>query len=202
MNLAARVLVVIGLVASGGSVVSGEDAAKPDGTTGRPNIILVSLDTVRADHLGCYGYERRPVSPALDAFAAGATRYARAQATSPWTLPSHASVFTGLYPFEHGAHTVWVDLPGAGAPADGKREPDGPLMENVRPLADEHFTLAEAQPGTRRSRSARTRSTCAPTTASPRDSTSTTSGRITRRACIAAPRLGWTNATNGRSFCS
>ena len=68
-----------------------------------PNVVLLVLDTVRAGHLGCYGYARR-TSPAIDAFATDATRYACARATAPWTLPSHASMFTGRFPFEHGAH--------------------------------------------------------------------------------------------------
>jgi arylsulfatase A-like enzyme len=72
-------------------------------TRGQPPVILISLDTLRADHLGVYGYDR-PTTPRLDAFADTATVYFKARATSPWTLPSHASMFTGLYPFEHGCH--------------------------------------------------------------------------------------------------
>ncbi|MBT3223583.1 MAG: sulfatase, partial [Proteobacteria bacterium] len=68
------------------------------------NILFISLDTVRADHLSVYGYHL-PTSPNLEALADHATLYRRAQASAPWTLPSHASMFTGLYPFEHGAHT-------------------------------------------------------------------------------------------------
>ncbi len=73
-----------------------------------PDIILISLDTLRMDRLGCYGKEPS-VTPHLDRFAAGATRFARAWATAPWTLPSHVSMFTGQYSFEHGAHTVALD---------------------------------------------------------------------------------------------
>ncbi len=69
-----------------------------------PNVVLISLDTLRSDHLGCYGYAR-PTSPRIDAFARSATRYTRAVASSPWTLPTHASMFTGQAPFEHQAHT-------------------------------------------------------------------------------------------------
>ena len=72
-----------------------------------PNVILMTLDTLRADHLGCYGYER-PTSPWLDSFAKVATFYPHAHSTSSWTLPSHASLFTGKYPFEHGAHSFKV----------------------------------------------------------------------------------------------
>ena len=93
-------------------------------------MILITLDTLRADHLGCYGYER-PTTPFLDAFAERATRYSNARSTSPWTLPSHASLLTGLYPFEHGALTR------------KPREVGGRPLEQVTPLADTHTTMAE-----------------------------------------------------------
>jgi len=68
----------------------------------RPNVILISLDTVRADHLSLYGYQR-DTTPNLRKLAAEATVYRRATSTADWTLPSHASMLTGLYPSEHGA---------------------------------------------------------------------------------------------------
>jgi hypothetical protein len=68
----------------------------------RPNIILITLDTTRADHLSCYGYERE-TSPNVDALAREATVFERAYAVSSWTLPTHASIFTGRYPKSHGA---------------------------------------------------------------------------------------------------
>lgn len=71
----------------------------------QPNVILIVMDTVRADHLGCYGYDR-PISPNIDAFAKTATLYARGIASSPWSMPSHASLFTGKDPFQHGAHRM------------------------------------------------------------------------------------------------
>ncbi|MEP7361656.1 MAG: sulfatase-like hydrolase/transferase [Acidobacteriota bacterium] len=69
----------------------------------RPNVVLISLDTTRADHLSVYGYSRR-TTPKLEAFAAGATLYRHAYANGDMTLPSHASMLTGLYPTQHGAH--------------------------------------------------------------------------------------------------
>lgn len=69
--------------------------------TGRTNVVLISIDTLRADRLGCYGYER-PTSVGLDAFAANGTIFEQCAATSPWTLPSHTSMLTGLYPSRHG----------------------------------------------------------------------------------------------------
>jgi len=92
-----------------------------------PNVVLIVVDTLRADHLGCYGYARS-TSPRMDAFAAGATRYARAISSGSWTVPSHASMFTGKAPFAHGAHDFPVE-----------RE-----RNNVRRLAPEELTLAEA----------------------------------------------------------
>jgi len=69
---------------------------------GKRNIILISLDTTRRDHLGLYGYER-DTTPFLDSLANEMTIYERATSTSSWTLPSHASMFTGLLPSEHNA---------------------------------------------------------------------------------------------------
>jgi arylsulfatase A-like enzyme len=68
-------------------------------------IFLIVLDTVRADHLGVYGYERE-TTPSLQRLSRSATKYRQAYAAAPWTLPSHASMLTGLYPFEHGARTL------------------------------------------------------------------------------------------------
>ncbi len=64
--------------------------------------ILVVIDTLRADHLGAYGYDR-PVSPRIDALAADATRFENAISPAPWTLPSLATLMTSLYPTVHGA---------------------------------------------------------------------------------------------------
>jgi len=65
----------------------------------RPNIILISLDTLRADYLGCYGYERN-VSPTIDAFARENIMYENAFCQSTWTLPSHLSMLTSRFPNE------------------------------------------------------------------------------------------------------
>jgi arylsulfatase A-like enzyme len=71
---------------------------------------LVSIDTLRADHLGAYGHHRF-TSPRIDAVAAEGTLFEDANATSPWTLPSHASMLTGLYPRRHGVATMKTGLP-------------------------------------------------------------------------------------------
>jgi arylsulfatase A-like enzyme len=67
----------------------------------RPDVILVVVDTLRADHLSHYGYGR-PTGGGLDAFAGRATRYTQAYAPSPWTGTSTASIFTGLFATRHG----------------------------------------------------------------------------------------------------
>jgi arylsulfatase A-like enzyme len=66
-----------------------------------PNLLLVSVDTLRADHLGCYGYER-PTSPQLDALARRGLRFARATSVVPTTLASHTTMLTGLLPYQSG----------------------------------------------------------------------------------------------------
>ncbi len=101
---------------------------------GTPDVILVSLDTTRADHLSTYGYTRE-TSPNLTAFAADALVFDQARSPAGWTLPGHASMLTGLYPSRHGAHLAggWL----AGQSIDGRR--------NVaHPLAPDRVTLAEA----------------------------------------------------------
>ncbi|RKD95131.1 sulfatase [Halopiger aswanensis] len=72
-----------------------------DGTR-QSNVLFVVLDTVRKDRLGPYGYDRE-TTPALSQFAEEATVFESAVAPAPWTLPVHASLFTGLYPSQHGA---------------------------------------------------------------------------------------------------
>ena len=66
----------------------------------KPDIVLVIVDTLRADHLGVYGHHR-PTSSAMDALAQGGTWFHRAYASSGWTLPSMATLFSGLYPHQH-----------------------------------------------------------------------------------------------------
>ena len=68
----------------------------------RPNVVLIVVDTLRADHLGSYGYDK-PTSPHLDALAREGARFTGARAPSSWTLPSVTSMMTGLYPASHGA---------------------------------------------------------------------------------------------------
>lgn len=80
-------------------------------TRGLPNIVLVSLDTLRADHLGVYGYAR-PTSPAIDRLAAESHVFDWAISQAPYTLPSHMSLLTSLYPSVHGVLGREDALPG------------------------------------------------------------------------------------------
>jgi arylsulfatase A-like enzyme len=94
-----------------------------------PNVLLITLDTVRADHLSCYGYGRA-TTPRLDALARQSALFLNAYANSPYTLSSHASLFTGLLPSEHGAHPV------PGPLQQSVKAPDFPLRSNVPTLAE------------------------------------------------------------------
>ncbi|HQL63520.1 MAG TPA: sulfatase [bacterium] len=84
-----------------------------------PNVVLFTLDTLRADHLSCYGYERN-TSPNIDDLAAGGTLMAKAYAQCTATVPSHMSIFTSKYLNEFGIYT-----------------------QAVNPLPGHHYTLAE-----------------------------------------------------------
>ena len=68
----------------------------------RPNVVLVVLDSVRRDHLSCYGYHRE-TTPNIDRLDECGLLFEQAYSTSCWTIPAHASLFTGLYPSRHGA---------------------------------------------------------------------------------------------------
>jgi arylsulfatase A-like enzyme len=89
-----------------------------------PDVLLLVVDTLRADHLGVYGYPR-PTSPALDRFAESATIVAEGFAPASWTLPSVGSLFTSTYPSHHGLRV-----------RDGATE-----MDTMRP---DLVTIAEA----------------------------------------------------------
>ncbi len=70
----------------------------------RINVLLITLDTTRADHIGCYG-NTAALTPALDSLAKRGVLWECARTPAPLTLPSHSSLFTGLYPAEHGLRT-------------------------------------------------------------------------------------------------
>lgn len=80
------------------------DGARANAGSNARDILLILVDTLRADRLGCYGNDR-PVSPNIDALAKRGVRFEETMAPAPWTLPSTASLFTGLTPGAHGAGT-------------------------------------------------------------------------------------------------
>lgn len=104
-------VVVAAVVALAGSVFAlnwlkrRDEQARPLPAKGAPNVLLIVLDTVAAGHLSLQGYAL-PTSPTLDELAERAIRFDRARSTSPWTLPSQASMFTGRWPHEVSAG--WV----------------------------------------------------------------------------------------------
>jgi arylsulfatase A-like enzyme len=77
-------------------------AALPEADSGAPNVLLIILDTVRSLDLSVYGYDR-PTTPFLERFAARSVVFDHALTNAPWTLPSHASIFTGRIPHQHSA---------------------------------------------------------------------------------------------------
>jgi arylsulfatase A-like enzyme len=88
---------VAALIASG----PGFEPATASETDERTNVLLISIDTLRSDHLGAYGNTPSP-SPRLDDLARAGVVFANAYSSSSWTLPAHASLLTGLDPFAHG----------------------------------------------------------------------------------------------------
>ena len=74
----------------------------------KPDVILVIIDALRADHLGCYGYDRN-TSPTIDSLANAGVRWTRVQAQAPWTLPANASILSGL---TVRSHRVYQNLNG------------------------------------------------------------------------------------------
>ena len=119
IGLIFAVLLAIGGTAAAYYVrtTGGAEELRPGAAAGF-NLLLVTLDTVRADHLGCYGYAAAR-TPNLDALAASGLRFAQAIAPAPLTTPSHATMMTGLVPPSHG------------------------VRDNGCRLADEQTTLAE-----------------------------------------------------------
>ena len=73
--------------------------------SGPPNVVIIAVDSLRPDHLGCYGYGR-PTSPTVDALAAKGVLFENVISQASWTTPSFGTVLTGLYPSQHGALTI------------------------------------------------------------------------------------------------
>ncbi len=91
---------VFGASSSPGAPTTAATGLRPGMASGM-NLLVVTLDTTRADRLGCYGYAKA-ATPTLDALARRSIRFANATSVAPITLAAHASIFTGRYPFQHG----------------------------------------------------------------------------------------------------
>jgi len=102
-------LAVVALLLHGGCS-RGEPRCESRGAARRPNVLLVSVDTLRADHLGAYGYEQ-PTSPFIDALARRGVCFEQASSQSSWTLPAHMSLLTGRLPHVHGVQDSNERLP-------------------------------------------------------------------------------------------
>lgn len=92
-------LILAGRDVSQGRLVGRPIAPAAPAPAGSPNLLILVLDTVRAESLSLYGYSRN-TTPNLDRLASRAVRFDQARSTAPWTLPSHASLFTGRWPHE------------------------------------------------------------------------------------------------------
>lgn len=92
-----------------------EESPRPSGRLTGHNLLLITLDTTRADRLGCYGYGPA-ATPALDALASRGTVFEHAFAPVPLTLPTHCSIMTGRYPREHGVRLNGREALGAAHP--------------------------------------------------------------------------------------
>jgi arylsulfatase A-like enzyme len=111
----AALLALLGGVSRGGGAIragSAPSAASAPSVGAGWNVLLISIDSLRADHLGCYGY-RRETSPAIDRLAGEGIRFTQAMSPTSWTLPSHISLFSGRYTLSHGVATDLQRLPHA-----------------------------------------------------------------------------------------
>lgn len=107
-----------------GLVLAGCSQPEPE-SRARPNLLLVSIDCLRADHVSCYGYERK-TTPTLDRLAASGVRFKRTISSSSWTLPAHLSMLTGLPVSAHG-----VDDDRLYSRRDAQGEPIGVPLKGV-----------------------------------------------------------------------
>jgi arylsulfatase A-like enzyme len=107
------------------------------------NVLLISIDTARRDHFSCYGY-RHPTTPHLDAFAsASGLLYTNCSSVSNWTLPSHASMLSGLYPRSHGARFLSFDEAGDAGYGGPRMQMDAEIPPHTK-LPSSCLTLPEA----------------------------------------------------------
>ncbi|HEX9698798.1 MAG TPA: sulfatase [Acidobacteriota bacterium] len=95
-----------------------------------PSVIVIVIDTLRADHMGLYGYQEHPTTPNLDARSGSAAVFERAFSTSSWTLPAIGSLFTGQLPGRHAAGARFVVSAGAPEAASPESAPADELVRH------------------------------------------------------------------------
>lgn len=91
------------------ATASAQSKPAPPAASARPDLLLITVDTLRADHVGCYGYANAQ-TPTLDALCRDGVHFTQAFTASPITNSSHASILTGLYPSRHGVTDFGVPL--------------------------------------------------------------------------------------------
>jgi arylsulfatase A-like enzyme len=128
----AAAAVLAALTLGGGTLgavarLGGRDSSLP-AARGRPNVLLVSIDSLRPDHLHCYGYPR-PTSPTIDRLAAEGALFRTVVSPTTWTLPSHLTLLSGLAPERHGVVTDYQRL-----------DAEAPMLADV--LAREGYATA------------------------------------------------------------
>lgn len=109
---------VVGIALTVGFVLGAMACGRPTAETHPPNILLISIDALRADHLSCYGYDR-PTSPVLDELASRGTRFSKAFVNTHGTPPSHTTLLSSLYQETHR-----VDLGGGNGHLKDHRIPE------------------------------------------------------------------------------
>jgi arylsulfatase A-like enzyme len=109
--LTAALVVSVAIAIAGRPRTASTVTAAPSGRAARPaNVLLISIDTLRRDHLGCYGYEDAS-TPSIDALAGESAVFDDATSPIPLTGPSHVTMLTGLYPTSHGAEDNGIRIP-------------------------------------------------------------------------------------------
>jgi len=123
-------LCLIALDSVGSGIIRGFFLSNNRDVEGKPNVILIVVDTLRADHLSCYGYNFN-TSPNIDRFCLESAKFDNCFSPANWTAPGHASIFTGRYPISDGVHKVLVVNDQSVSPV------------HCMPLDSDEITLAE-----------------------------------------------------------
>jgi len=102
LNIFSACMLIFALLFPSAKIIDSHQINRLDTVvSNRPSIVLIILDTLRSDHLSCYGYDKR-TTPNIDRMSSESLLFLNAYSPAPWTLPTHASIFTGTYPVQHG----------------------------------------------------------------------------------------------------